>query len=1136
MGKGTIASGGTDGLYQVTLDYGQAARDARVAKVTADLAALVTKIADAQALLDTQQAIEDAQKVVVDAAVDSYATVSHEVGPALEAVQAAKTAMENADTDLKAIVAAPEGTLPDVAALQAAFTALHEAQVSTEYAAVTNRDTALVVLGSVQAAGLNLDGAHDPFDAAQSNFQTTQSVAQVKTTELVTALQAGGPATVEQTAYNAAMTQFATAFDGFGDELVLFTNSFNSLKNTQLDLRDVQTIQATGDSAALTAAASYTAAGQELLTIYMADGSAAEATKASLNAALIELHDIFPDTYGLTLAHTEALAASHLALESAEDSAATTFHAIEITAFSLLNKGRDVYEKREAYVAAALLAPEVFASAADVYDDALTAFSAATTDFNQSYTDYFAAYDTATTATAAMAVATMNTFDSFAMLMGVNVDYAAAAQAPLSSFTLTTAAINRTHDAAQDALSAAQAALTAANTAYAALQDALQAALKAYTDAATELARIKGQTAALRIPLQLLKAEQVQLTKDLATWTALVLTETVPAWCADLTEDASGEVATVEIPGENKLVLIAPAAPAPGPADGLLTAREVQSPEQAFWNAAVLPGWQKWKPTYRRGTITAIDYDADTASVTLFEDVSSARNLPINQSANLTAVPVDYMQCDAEAFDVGDVVVVKFTGQDWANPRVIGFCDNPKECPGQAGWSVYGATHYEGTWSRGSSAGPYEWNRYSRPGYGGNVSYSSALGVVSWWGQAGICCGGLMWPATATVYYRGTAFGLAGSGIVRGASLAVANGVKYIISIVLLGYENVYKVYKTNPKTGVSSVIATIDVPTGELGAYFYDGDYYFATTPIFFDVATGLKGATLVYTSNTAVDGRPRVCEYTVSADLSGVVRALGEPLSIGYGSTSGEAFTDLFRVYMAAFYDAEGVLKTAYYEVYGEGPGGPNVSYSGNVMVGSEVWWSGTFATAYTSYSGHWEYAATADGLRAGVYSAGIHMLALDPRNRKSLMVRGMYGATNLVSGIVGSVWTATHTTKEECRGEANAVLLVGTAISAIGDTPSGGWGSGSASCDGERMAAVNDMVVLASDRPGPNVYAGAAAAAQEHVVMMAMANKAEGGNIYKLIADDFSEAGFLAASGLPMPDDALFTSPRIYFGVMT
>jgi len=112
MGKGTIAGGGVDGLYQVTLDYGQAARDARLAKITADLAALVAKIAAAEALLDAQQVIEDAQKVVVDATINTYITISNAVGPALEAVNAAQNALAEVQADE---FATPE----DLAAAQA---------------------------------------------------------------------------------------------------------------------------------------------------------------------------------------------------------------------------------------------------------------------------------------------------------------------------------------------------------------------------------------------------------------------------------------------------------------------------------------------------------------------------------------------------------------------------------------------------------------------------------------------------------------------------------------------------------------------------------------------------------------------------------------------------------------------------------------------------------------------------------------------------------------------------------------------------------------------------------------------------------------------------------------------------------
>ena len=152
------------------------------------------------------------------------------------------------------------------------------------------------------------------------------------------------------------------------------------------------------------------------------------------------------------------------------------------------------------------------------------------------------------------------------------------------------------------------------------------------------------------------------------------------AWCADYTEDATGTVATLEINGESGLTLIAPSAPAPAAADGVMVAREMQSPEQVFWNAAVLPGWQKWKPTYRTGTITALDYEADTASVTLDAATSSAQGLGINHAEVLDAVPVQYMTCNAGAFEAGDACVVQFTGQDQAAPKVVGFRDHPKSC------------------------------------------------------------------------------------------------------------------------------------------------------------------------------------------------------------------------------------------------------------------------------------------------------------------------------------------------------------------------------------------------------------------------------------------------------------------------
>lgn len=199
-----------------------------------------------------------------------------------------------------------------------------------------------------------------------------------------------------------------------------------------------------------------------------------------------------------------------------------------------------------------------------------------------------------------------------------------------------------------------------------------------------QLTKLRASIAPLRLKLQALQAERAQAVRQAAAWAAFNPIETRGAWCVDLTESAPVGlyVATVEIPGESNLILIAPGCRVWSPSDGILTGREIMSPAQAFLNAAILPGWQKFRPTYRWGTITAIDYDTDRCNVNLAPAVSSAQSLPVNQSSTLTGVPITYMTCNARVFEVGDRVVVQFEGQNWGSPRVIGFLDNPRACGG----------------------------------------------------------------------------------------------------------------------------------------------------------------------------------------------------------------------------------------------------------------------------------------------------------------------------------------------------------------------------------------------------------------------------------------------------------------------
>ena len=113
---------------------------------------------------------------------------------------------------------------------------------------------------------------------------------------------------------------------------------------------------------------------------------------------------------------------------------------------------------------------------------------------------------------------------------------------------------------------------------------------------------------------------------------------TVTIWCADKTEALTGSVGTIEVPGErHDGVNIQPGYEAnavyAAARDGQLLPAVATSAEAAYFNRAIMPGWQKHKPTYRYATIVAdsIDFDADTCDVCLDPAYSSQQNLDINQ-------------------------------------------------------------------------------------------------------------------------------------------------------------------------------------------------------------------------------------------------------------------------------------------------------------------------------------------------------------------------------------------------------------------------------------------------------------------------------------------------------------------------
>lgn len=208
----------------------------------------------------------------------------------------------------------------------------------------------------------------------------------------------------------------------------------------------------------------------------------------------------------------------------------------------------------------------------------------------------------------------------------------------------------------------------------------------AYTvkeNAAIPVRFLKQKLGLLRIQRSSLESEKKQLDE-------VDTLKTKIAWCADLTEfaPANASVATIEVPGELGTILVAPGARAPVAADGKFLAREAMSGPQAYFNAAILPGWQKFKPTYRFGTITFLDAENNLADVSLQAATSSAQALNVNRETELTDVPIEYMTCNAAAFEEGDEVVVQFVGQNFSQPKVIGFKTNPKPCiPWTARWT-----------------------------------------------------------------------------------------------------------------------------------------------------------------------------------------------------------------------------------------------------------------------------------------------------------------------------------------------------------------------------------------------------------------------------------------------------------------
>lgn len=189
----------------------------------------------------------------------------------------------------------------------------------------------------------------------------------------------------------------------------------------------------------------------------------------------------------------------------------------------------------------------------------------------------------------------------------------------------------------------------------------------------------------VRIKKNLAEADLASLKKEKQRLQSAPADPEVTAWCTDYSIDLTGEVGTIEIPDERtNPVVITPSSESAAifsmAQHGQIQPAIAAHPFNFFYNRCIFPAWQKDKPHHRVGVLTSVDKGADTCSITLDDALSSEQNLDINQDTALTAVPIIYQTCNSAVFEIDDRVVVRFTGQDFSEPVVIGFESNPKPC------------------------------------------------------------------------------------------------------------------------------------------------------------------------------------------------------------------------------------------------------------------------------------------------------------------------------------------------------------------------------------------------------------------------------------------------------------------------
>ncbi len=160
------------------------------------------------------------------------------------------------------------------------------------------------------------------------------------------------------------------------------------------------------------------------------------------------------------------------------------------------------------------------------------------------------------------------------------------------------------------------------------------------TELLNKVQSLQDQALSYSSSLQEIKHRQRQATlkalsyqKEKSNYEKISGEEPSEIWCADATDDlvTGAEVGTIEINQEAKKILVAPGGKT-STSNGKLEPGMANEGVATYLNWAVLPGVQRWRPTYRVGTIVEINYTANTCTVCMDDAHSSAQNLRINPS------------------------------------------------------------------------------------------------------------------------------------------------------------------------------------------------------------------------------------------------------------------------------------------------------------------------------------------------------------------------------------------------------------------------------------------------------------------------------------------------------------------------